>query len=354
MQVHLALPGLLWPARVLPDVVFDLDLPALSWLLGRARRVHSAPLGFENWLAGRFGHDTAAPPLAALRLLGEDDVPGTPNPALGDTHWICADPAHIGFAHGHPQLADPSRLALDADEIAAIAVSLAPTFSAVGHFLLRPGGEGYVKLAAPAAITTALPTTVGGQGPAALLPRGPDAARWIRLANDAQMALHGLDLNRRREAAGEPTVNTLMFWGAGRLPSPTAANHAANHAHTTGPYQKVGGSGTVARGLARHAGIQWQSAVEPVSGESTLLIDERLRGPAQQGDAFAWRDALAAIERERLAPLVARLRAGGIQRLRLTGLGDDCTLDLDLGRFDALRLWRRPRPLASMAETATP
>jgi len=328
MQVHLALPGLLWPAKALPDVMFDLELPVLSWLIGRGRRSLSPPLSFEAWLSQRLGHDTPEPPAAALRLLGEDAEPG-------NADWICADPAHLAFEHGHPSLADPIELDLQADEIAAITVALAPTFAAIGRFSLRPSGHGYIELAAPTDIDAPPLAAVVGRGAAALLPRGRDGARWLRLANEAQIELHALDLNRRREDAGRPTINMLWFWGAGRLPAATRAS-----------YQKVGGGDTLARGLARHAGVPWQPAGDALqTAGSTLLIEERLLAPAQQLDAQAWRDAMVTLDRERLAPLAAALRSGRVKKLLLTALGDETTLDLELTRGDVLRFWRRPRTL---------
>jgi hypothetical protein len=335
MHVHLALPGLLWPARALPDVMFDLDLPALSWLLGRGRPARSKPLAFEHWLADRFGHGAQSPPAAALRLLGEGDAPGA-------THWIAADPMHLAFEHGHPTLGDPTELCLQAAEIAEIAVSLAPTFAEVGDFSLRASGHGYIALDAPAGFATTPVSAAIGRGAAALLPRGADAARWLRLANEAQMALHDLELNRRREAAGKPTVNTLWFWGAGSLP--TALSPAKSVIYT-----KVGGGDTLARGCARHAGVAWQPAGDAApDGNAALLIEDRLIAPTQQLDAEAWREALLAIERERLAPLAAALRGGRIKRLTLTALGDEGIIDLELVRGDALRFWCKPRSLVEM------
>jgi hypothetical protein len=338
MHVHLALPGLLWPARALPDLVYDLDLPALSWLLGRARRRRGEPLAYEDWLAARFGLDTSAPPLAALRLLGEGADPG-------GAHWICADPAHLAFEQGQALLADPARLALDAGEIAAIAAALAPALAPLGRFVLRPSGLGYLELAGPAEISPPPLSAALGRGAAALLPRGPAAAPWMRAANEAQIALHALELNRRREAAGRPTVNTLWFWGAGALP--TAAGAA--------DFGKVGADETAApllRGLARHAGVPWQGQEQDGAtphARRTLQVDERLLGPAQQLDAEAWREGLRALDRERLAPAVAALRGGRLARLTLTALGDEGVLDLEVGRGDALRFWRRPRPLTDLA-----
>lgn len=331
MHVHLALPGLLWPARALPDLVYDLDPPALSWLLGRARRRRGAPLAFEGWLAARFGLAADEPPVAALRLLGEGRAPGT-------GHWICADPAHLAFEQGQALLADPARLALDATEIAEIAAALGPLLAPLGRFVLQPSGLGYLELNEPAGISTPPLSAALGRGAAALLPRGPAAARWVRMANDVQIALHELDINRRREAAGLPAVNTLWFWGAGALPAAAAADLAL-----------VGG-GMLARGLARHAGVPWHAHDQDAPhAKRCLLIDERLLGPTQQLDAEAWREALLAVDRERLAPLIEALRRGRLARLTLTALGDEATVDLDVARRDTLRFWRRARPLTDLA-----
>jgi len=333
MQVHLALPGLLWPERALPDVMFDLELPALAWLLGRARHRRGGPEAIEHWLARRLGRLEESAPLAALRLLGEPDAPEP-----GAAAWLCADPAHLAFEHGQPLLADPAALQLESVEIAAIAEALAPIFRDVGRFVLLPSGHGYVQLNAATELDAAPPSAAVGRGTASLLPRGADAARWLRLANEAQIALHALDLNRRRETAGRPPINTLWFWGAGRLPPPAPP-----------PYGKVGGGGTLARGLTRHLGAGWQdSPAEAAPAGRTLLVDDRLLGPAQQLDAAAWREALQALDRERLAPLAAALRRGRLRRLTLSGLGSEATLDLDLGPADAWRFWRRPRTLAEL------
>ncbi len=337
MQVHLALPGLLWPARALPDVMFDLELPALAWLLGRARRRLSAAENVETWLARQFGHGAGQAPLAALRLLGEDDAA-----APGDADWICADPAHLAFEQGQPMLADPAQLDLGPDEIAELAATLAPILAAAGEFSLHGSGRGYLRLAAASDVVAPPPSAAVGRGAALLLPQGSDAARWVRLANEAQIALHALELNRRREAIGKPIVNTLWFWGAGRLRATSG----------TPPYAKVGAGETaapLARGLARHAGTRWQAPEAELSrAEPTLLVDDRLLRPVQQFDAAAWRDALQALDRERLAPLAAELRRGRIRRLRLSGLGDETTLDLELTPADAWRFWRRPRTLAEL------
>jgi hypothetical protein len=332
MHVHLALPGLLWPARALPDLTFDLDLPALHWLLGRGRCVRSTPLAFEHWLAGRFGHDTTSPPAAALRFLGDGFAPG-------DAHWIGADPAHLAFEHGQPTLSDPADLALTPEEIAELETAVKPALAAIGDFSLHTDGHGYIKLAAPTTLDAAPLSAAIGRGAAELLPRGSDAVRWLHLANEAQMALHDLPVNSRREAAGRPTVNTLWFWGAGSLPKtqPIA-------------YKKVGGGGALAKGCACHAGVDWHSSAAVTCDVPVLLIEERLVAPTQQLDAHAWREALLAINHEQVVPLLAALRSGQVKRLTLTALGDEASIDVNLGRSDVLRFWRRPLTLTDLLQ----
>ena len=56
-----------------------------------------------------------------------------------------------------------------------------------------------------------------GTSLASLLPAGDDAARWRRWQDEIQMLLHAHPVNGEREARGQPPVNAVWFWGAGRL-----------------------------------------------------------------------------------------------------------------------------------------
>ncbi|MBX9850028.1 MAG: hypothetical protein K2X64_12090, partial [Rhodocyclaceae bacterium] len=53
--LHLLLPGLLWPAKAINDLVYDLPLPALSWLLGKGQ-CHYQPISDSlSWQAAAAG-----------------------------------------------------------------------------------------------------------------------------------------------------------------------------------------------------------------------------------------------------------------------------------------------------------
>ena len=50
-----------------------------------------------------------------------------------------------------------------------------------------------------------------------LLPSGNDAVRWKQLLTEAQMLLHAHELNAVRDAAGRMSINSLWFYGSGKL-----------------------------------------------------------------------------------------------------------------------------------------
>ena len=341
MQLHLVLPGLLWPGKALHDTAFDLDLPALAWLLGRGRQAWQAPQPLEHWLCRAFGMDHPQPPLAALRLLGEGRDPG-------EEPWLCADPARLRIEQGRLSLAlgNTDDAGISAAEMQQMVAALAPLLATVGEFHAGAPGHGYLKLRQAARLDSLPPSAAVGSGNP--LPGGEDAALWRRLGNEAQMLLHALPLNAQREAEGRPLLNSLWFWGAGRLP-PRASGTAC-------AYQAVAGNHPLLGGLAAWSGSSHDAApltpdaltAHRHSPRTRLLLLDTLQAATQRLDALAWRAALAEIERDWLQPLRQGLRAGHIESLRLTALGDEAMLDLSLRRGDCLKVWRRPQALHAL------
>lgn len=333
MPFHLILPGLLWPQKALRDTAHDLPLPNLSWLLGRGRLQWQAPLPVEDWLCRQLGCATDAqhPPAAALRLLGEGGKPG------GDI-WLCADPVHVRIDQGRAHLFGGD-LDIGAEETEQLAEALVPHFAEVGEFHAGASGHGYLRLRALPRLLNAPPSAAASRGN--LLPSGADAGRWLRLINAAQMLLHALPLNARREAAGRPRLNSLWLWGAGSLPSATLA--------TAGGYRQVIGDQPLLKGLAAWSGVAHHAAPDspafPRRAGGTLLLLNELQQASQTLDAGNWRAALIEIENGWLKTLGAALRAGRLGSLRLTALGDEASLDVTLTRADAMKFWRRPRPI---------
>lgn len=338
MRFHLILPGLLWPQQALRDTAHDLPLPGLSWLLGRGDLRWQPPLPLEHWLCREAGCNQQPPPAAALRLLGEGVNPG-------DAIWMCVDPVHLHFEQGRPSLSS-GQLDLTPDEMQQLAGAFVPLFAEFGEFTSLASGHAYLKLRAMPGLQTLPPSAVIGRSHP--LPSGPEARQWLRLGNEAQMLLHALPLNSRREAAGLPTVNSLWFWGAGALPQRSPA--------PTSPYQRSIGRPPLLAGLAAWSGMAHSHAVTDLATllakrQATQLLLDDLLAPTQQLDANAWRQALLEIEQGWLQPLLAALRGGRLQHLRLTALGDEASFDLRLGRADTLKFWRRAKPLHELTPT---
>jgi hypothetical protein len=338
MQIHLVLPGLLWPAAAARNFARDLPLPALSALLGHARVQFGPARAPELWLAERFGLESGAPevPLAALRRLGEV---GLPPPAPGAS-WLCADPVQLAFAREHLILSDAAGLALDADEAAALVAALNESFADLGHFEAGAPERWYLRLAAPTDARFALLSEVTNRPVALFLPEGPEAARWARTMNEAQIVLHNHPVNQAREAAGRPTANSLWLWGGGgaggTLP-PLCA-----------PAPRILAADPVARGLARAAGVEAGAPALPSGGEDSLIVLENLLSPAVGLELDRWREALLALEAAWFAPLLAALKARRITSLRISAPGDRATLDIALAAGQLWKFWRAPRNLEDL------
>lgn len=97
------------------------------------------------------------------------------------------------------------------------------------------------------------------------LPRGGDAMEWVKALNEVQMILFDSEVNRKREAAGRPPVNSLWFWGGGRLPD----IHIAR-------WRQVVTNNPVAFGAARRAGIasRWlEEGLTDLSSEGPAVAE---------------------------------------------------------------------------------
>jgi hypothetical protein len=197
-----------------------------------------------------------------------------------------------------------------------------------------------LRVKGDAAIEGRSPLELAGQDVNANLPAGPDAAHWHSTLNEVQMLLHEHPVNEAREVP----LNSLWFWGAGRLPAEAA-----------GPWQSVTADEPVALGLAKLAAMrhralpagagEWLERL-PETGRQLVLFDQLAAASALR-DAEAHAARLGALEADWFAPLLAALRSGrvGMVTVHLPEAG----LSIETVRGDLRRFWRRPRPLAAYA-----
>ncbi|MBK1701516.1 phosphoglycerate mutase [Thiococcus pfennigii] len=348
-DLRLLIPGLLGP--VAPDRQAGLEAalaagPApmrLSRLLARAEPLAGLAPDPDRALLAAFG----------VAVRPDEDLPSAPFCLLADApdapgggYWLHADPVHLRPDRAQVRLFDARSLDLSEAEAGELVALFNAHFAATGTRLLAPTPtRWYLRLgAAPGLRTTPLAMVVG-RPVAPCLPRGEGAEHWAALLNEAQMLFHGADVNRRRQAAGRPSINGIWPWGGGRLPaSPPEAL----------PFARVQASAPLAVGLARWAGVPVAddglpalAGDEPL-GDSLVYWDTPLAA-LRDGDPAAWVAAIARLDAW-LADLPAALRRGRPAALVLDPcLGHGWRID----RRALLRLWRRPRPLLARLVRAT-
>jgi len=253
----------------------------LARALGRADRLPPTDPGERAQLLRHFELLPRGWPMAALmRQHAAGDARGAT--------WLRADPGFVRAEMMGARLMAWGDLGLseaDADQLMA---PLRPLFGDAGFLLSRTRAEHwYLQLPAEARLPAFSPPAdaLGGQL-LAHLPEGDEARRWRQLGNEAQILLHNHPLNARRAEAGRPPVNTLWFWGGGRLPDAVRA-----------PWRAVIGADDELAALAAAAGV-----TAHVAEAGGVLVDlRRVRDPAQLEAAL--REALASL-RQRHAELV--------------------------------------------------
>lgn len=336
MQLHLVLPGLVWPSASASGFAAGLRTPALESLLGHAHITRADTHGFESWLARLFGLSGDAPPLAALRRLGEDSAA----PASGE--WLCADPVHLHFARERLLLSDAGELGITADEAARLVADINDFLAdepGLGGFEAGAPTRWYLRLNAPAHARFVPLSDVVGRPVSHFLPEGEDARRWQRIGNDLQVFLHNHPINQALEAAGQRTINSLWLWGAGTLSVTPAA-----------PAPCVLADDVLARGLARAAGVEPGAPALAPAGCDTLVVLGALHRPSLYLDVDTWRSRLLELEAQWFAPLAAALKMRRITTLRISAPGDRQCVALDIGAGDTWKFWRRPRHLETLTD----
>lgn len=288
--------------------------PALAALLARGVPI-DATGSDEPALAAAFDfpsiHD--APPVAALtRAIDAGDAEGA--------CWVRADPAFVRADAACARLLALGDFEVGRVDAGSAVALLAPLFGDEGLALDAPHPHRwYLRLPTGGEWPRfPHPRSVLGDDLSLHLPRGPEARRWVRLLNEAQVLLHHADFNRGRAARGLPPINSLWFWGAGVAPSRIGARAA-----------RVATDDPVLLGALRLAGrspVDYAAAAPAGPGDSVVDL-RRLDDPAL-------------LDRDWLAADLTALKRGRLGALRLV-FADGSGVAVDRGQ--AWRLWlRRP------------
>ena len=262
-------------------------------------------------------------PVAPLCLLADGGMPGS-------AWWLRADPAHLQATRADLTLARSGDLGLTPPDCAALAETINRHFAGDNLELVAACTDRwYLRAAQPQDLVTTPPEQAAGRSIDALLPRGGQALAWHRRLNEIQMLLHEHPVNLAREARGELPVNSVWLWGGGVRPACAAL--AGHSVWTDAP---------LAHGLALCAGTpcsrlpagaaEWLE--QAGHGHHFLALESEL-------------DA-ASLEQRWIAPLLAAVRAGRLDRCALVGCHRTELLRFTLSRRDLWKFWRIAPALA--------
>lgn len=336
-RLTLYLPGLFSLRQ--NDHPEGVSLRALETLLTRADMAgRGFPRGYEEGLFALF--DLAPPenadlPVAAVTRMFDMGV-------IDNDWWLRADPVHLSLDRDRLVLADARKLEITPEEAARLVAEIMEVFASDGWLLKAPHpARWYLKPAHAPKLTTSALSRVVGCDIHDFLPRGPDDKAWHAILNEIQILLHTAAVNVEREKTGKLPINSLWFWGSGRLPriAPVAWSRVWSNEPVSLSLAKL--SGTPAARLP-DGYADWRRQAE--AGGEHLAVLDAMHDATLYNDAGRWREILHKLETQWMEPLLRDLKSGAIGRVSLlTDTGASFTLTSQQAR----RWWRRRRSLAS-------
>jgi hypothetical protein len=304
MHCELVIPGLL-ASRA--------RLASLELLAARGRKSKTSPQRLERWLQNAFGLEGRLS-AGALSVLGAGGAPG-------DSIWARADPVHMQVMRDRVVMAPAAAFPLARGDAETLCQAIDAHFA------------GAIELRAidPSRWCARLENEIdaGDEPPLEMAGREATQRAGDVLLTEIQMLLHSHPVNAAREARGEPAVNSLWFWGVGRLPG-----------RAQGRWSSVTSEDPVALGLGRLA----SAAAHALPATAGAWLEQ---SPGDGRHLVILDPAVEALERDWCAPLAAALRAGRIGMLSLHV--PDAGLSVEIVRGDLRRFWRRPKALESYA-----
>lgn len=335
-HLTLFLPGLFGPS----STTGALATPALETWLARSDLKISAARGFEPVLFQHFGAEIPTEgdlPVAAVTRVLDMGV-------VDNGWWLRADPVHLRPERDRLVLADSQILDLTQDEANRLVAEIMEHYKTDGWLLKAArAGRWYLKPPRVPKMTTTPLSEVVGHDIHPSLPQGKDSKVWHTVLNEMQILLHTAKVNDERERHGKLPINSLWFWGGGRLPklNPVAWTQLWSEEPLSLAFARL----AQVPSRAQPADFEsWRRQADP-GGEQLVVLDG-LRMAQQYADESAWVAAITQLEHQWIAPLFAAVRAGTLVQATLV---TDTGRHYRLTRRSARRWWRRRRPLAAHA-----
>lgn len=338
-HLEILVPGLFGPPPGITNWHYaSLSVQGLETLLARSDRLSGPRFSdLESLLFHLFEIDVDANkdlPVAAVTRVLDLGV-------IDKSWWLRADPVHLRPDRDRLILADGAMLHVTQEEADQLVGEMMDVYADDGWVLkaahphrwyLKPPKVPDIK-------TSPLPAVVG-RNVHAHLPQGKDSKAWHTILNEIQILLHTASVNGERERRGKLAINSLWFWGGGRLPE-------LKHAH----WSKIWSAEPISLALARlsetpHAdpptnAEEWFKLAGELPGRHLLLLDQG-RGMVQYGDSESWQRFVQSLETNWMAPLLSGLKENALESVKVF---TESGTAFSLTPRGARRWWRRRRPL---------
>lgn len=310
------------------------ELRALETLLGRADVTAVSDREFEVQIFALFGlaapaEDADLPVAAVTRALDLG--------VIDNGWWLRADPVHLRPERDRLILLDTQAVRLTQSEANALAAEVSEAYAGDGWLLKAPRpGRWYLKPPRTPRIRTTPLGRVVGKDIHPYLPHGKDGKQWHTILNEIQILLHTSAVNSEREQRGELPINSLWFWGGGRLPSISQVEWV--HVHSEEPISLALARLSETPSSARPVGFADWSMQAQRPGAHLVVLDQ-LRGAVQYGQPREWAELIEHLERGWMGPLMHALKARDIAELTIR---TDSAM-YRVGARQIQRWWRRRR-----------
>lgn len=285
-----------------------LKLPALQTLLAKA---DIFPAEMDDFYARScyLFHQTHTLPIAAtmaaVQLAGSSQ-----------DFWIRADPVQMVADRDSLVMIPPQDLANSLEESEALFALFNQHFREDGVQLEWGSHQDwYCRLPQAIDLKTTNLADAAYQNVNHLYPQGTAARYWHQLINETQMLFYTHPVNEARRDQGRPEINSLWFWGAGKLDTGQMVSREGVTIWSDNLYLN---------GLAKLTQAKSQVAVKNNQAWSNLASKSRsdqhlihIDGLAEMAATQSAEDLLLQLEKDWFEPLLAQLKQQQIHSLLL-------------------------------------
>ncbi len=339
--IHLCIPQLFQPLKLWSrDFHFEPKAPELSLLLRQFESDKTESVqGLDASLFNAIGMaETEELPVAHYRYQTHNNHEHNAENTL-----LCADPIHLEVGMNEITLTDVIT-DLSEDEAQEMLDELNAHFEQDGlEFILGSNQHWYLVLPQEESVKTTSLSEVLRKNIASFQPLSTteaSAINWQVIQNETQMILHASAVNQQREMAGLTTVNSLWFWGGGKVENEISDKKLA-HVFCS---ENAKSSGQT---IAKAGNCDWQTLSDDLAElldfktGKNLIICDQLFTPSVYDNLEEYQQELSKLDEHIIKPLREAWQAGEIELL-IDGCDGRVIQPL---KVPAWKFWKHTPPL---------